>query len=702
MNILKSNDNKWIEWLTIAIILIVGIFIRYQNTFSSELPPGINGLYFSIQIRSILETGAMGIPDFPLLFYFESLFALLVSYFSDLDNAILTTSLWFDTVIPVLIVVPLYWFINSFSKSNQKNRILSLLIVGLIAVSNSSITKMAVNFQKNAISLPLGFSFIFFLYKTVKDQKDRDLILSCFFLGCVALSHIGVFVLVFVIAGLMLFVLFIVYPQRKQLSKITLALVITAALFLSITYLFDSTRVTTLIDTFTNPTKLFPFSMIPIIPKRIYLMRETGVSYLGLVSGLTGIVILALNRNQTVAAEKGLMISTSVTALLFSLPIFNIDWPQRLTMMAFIPGLIPLVYLVTRFNWGWVVGLMVLILVASDGIANQWMTPQQILAKNAYLELVEFRDEIPAGNNLVYARHGLEWWVSWTMETKITNQLSLAIDAFKEYDNVFVVEQTNSEAFENISNVEWMNSSSGDKQSTSWTHQIISPDGTVKEISMIRQGEYFRLSVITETYNNEFLSACKDYSIAGQINIVTREEWGANETKYNSDKEYGIFDPVRNPDGILCYQGSLSNWLHTAVIHQSAMPLDMGVLDIQRYHLSQGYADIGYHFFIDQKGTLYEGRPLNMRGAHTQGFNTGTIGIVLPGNMDLIFPTENQIQTLERLLLFLKETYGVNNLAAHRDFNPSLTIDPGVNLYSILPQIAKDVELHYGVDGYTR
>jgi hypothetical protein len=288
------------------------------------------------------------------------------------------------------------------------------------------------------------------------------------------------------------------------------------------------------------------------------------------------------------------------------------------------------------------------------------------------------------------------------METKITNQLSLAFDTFKDYDNVFVVEQTNSDAFEYGGNLEWMNSSSNDNPSINWTHQLISPDGTAKEISVIHQGKYFRLSIIKEIENDEFWSACENYSIAGQIDIVTREEWGANETKYDSKREYGIFDPIKNPDGILCYEGSLSNWLHTVVIHQSAMPLDMGVLDIQEYHLAQGYADIGYHFFIDQYGTLYEGRQLNMRGAHTQGFNTGTIGVVLPGNMDLIFPTENQIQTLERLLLFLKETYGVDYLASHRDFNPNLTIDPGINLYNILPQIAKNVGVHYGIDGYTR
>jgi hypothetical protein len=32
---------------------------------------------------------------------------------------------------------------------------------------------------------------------------------------------------------------------------------------------------------------------------------------------------------------------------------------------------------------------------------------------------------------------------------------------------------------------------------------------------------------------------------------------------------------------------------------------------------------------IAKDGTIYEGRELNIRGAHVQGFNTGSVGIVL-------------------------------------------------------------------------
>lgn len=56
------------------------------------------------------------------------------------------------------------------------------------------------------------------------------------------------------------------------------------------------------------------------------------------------------------------------------------------------------------------------------------------------------------------------------------------------------------------------------------------------------------------------------------------------------------------------------------------------VAEIKLWHTrDRGWKDIGYHYLIDRNGYTVAGRPLDQVGAHTQGRNTGTVGIALFG-----------------------------------------------------------------------
>lgn len=79
---------------------------------------------------------------------------------------------------------------------------------------------------------------------------------------------------------------------------------------------------------------------------------------------------------------------------------------------------------------------------------------------------------------------------------------------------------------------------------------------------------------------------------------------------------------------------------------------------------------VGYHYYIEKDGKLYQARKDNEEGAHTKGKNTSSIGICLAGNFDSTLPTEAQIKTLKELVAKKMKEHNIpiSNLYPHRKF----------------------------------
>lgn len=185
--------------------------------------------------------------------------------------------------------------------------------------------------------------------------------------------------------------------------------------------------------------------------------------------------------------------------------------------------------------------------------------------------------------------------------------------------------------------------------------------------------------------------------------IISRAEWGARPLNLDAVEEFGIFDSQTNPTGVLTYPDDLSDVLNTIVVHHSAYS-HASPQDIQDLHMDvRGFADVAYHFMIDPNGNIYEGREINIRGAHVQGFNTGSVGIVLFGNFNNERPTESQFDSLKVLVDYLRFTYEIHYLAGHKDYpdqSPDGTECPGDNLYPMLTNLARELGMKFGIEGY--
>ncbi len=194
--------------------------------------------------------------------------------------------------------------------------------------------------------------------------------------------------------------------------------------------------------------------------------------------------------------------------------------------------------------------------------------------------------------------------------------------------------------------------------------------------------------------------------LAGAPAIIPRSGWQADESIRRAA-------PVYAPT------------LQLAVVHHTVTTNDYScaqsaaiVRGIEVYHVKgNGWNDIGYNFLVDRCGQVFEGRyggvDKNVVGAHSQGFNTGTVGVALLGTYETAEPTAAQRQSLADLLAWRLDLAHIDPLSTvnyvsggntkyaaglpvtlraisgHRD--TYFTDCPGSALYRLLPAIAQQV-----------
>lgn len=124
--------------------------------------------------------------------------------------------------------------------------------------------------------------------------------------------------------------------------------------------------------------------------------------------------------------------------------------------------------------------------------------------------------------------------------------------------------------------------------------------------------------------------------------------------------------------------GSMSRRSRTnRIILHHAEASSCTVQDVHRWHKNNGWAGIGYHFFVRKDGSIYRGRPEGTVGAHASGSNSDSIGICFEGTyMSETMPAAQKAAGKE-LVAYLKNKYGISKVQAHRDV--CATSCPGTN-----------------------
>lgn len=97
------------------------------------------------------------------------------------------------------------------------------------------------------------------------------------------------------------------------------------------------------------------------------------------------------------------------------------------------------------------------------------------------------------------------------------------------------------------------------------------------------------------------------------------------------------------------------------------------VAEITAWHKARGFATIGYHKVVHLDGSVSEGRPESVVGAHVQNHNTGTLGYVYVGGCDKAMKpkdtrTPAQKATMLRLTKEAIAKYGIKKVSGHNQY----------------------------------
>lgn len=201
---------------------------------------------------------------------------------------------------------------------------------------------------------------------------------------------------------------------------------------------------------------------------------------------------------------------------------------------------------------------------------------------------------------------------------------------------------------------------------------------------------------------------------AGAPDIVTRAEWGADESiKSTSGSCVRQFFPVQQL------------FVHHTVGRNFDSNPEATMRAIYYFHTQrQGWCDVGYNFVVGWDGTIYEGRwarkyePWEVHssedrtgravaGAHVAGYNSGSVGVSVMGNFSEAQPPPAVRRALAELLAWEADRHDLKPRGEHTYRNPETgesrrlkyiaghrdagyTECPGNFLYAALPAVRED------------
>jgi hypothetical protein len=475
--------------ISAGIALLAAWIVRGIIYAGVEFMPKINGAYYLVQARTVMETGRTGIPDLPLLFYLHATFAKLLMLLGIGDQAkCITLALKVsDTLLPPLTAIPAFILARDWLIGRGKGW-LAMLAVVLFTVLNPSTFSLLADFQKNGFGMIWMLGFIVAVHCAGQHMSRTRLAWVGAMLLLAGATHIGVFGVTasFAALALVAYLALLKEYRKKLLIVLGIGLALIPVMIFAVRYGFDTKRADHLLRLIEEPVRLFqngrespgggpPGMQGGARPGQPGIMPPTpggmpggmppggppggmgGVNVLGvpisqgvIIHSLAALVLILLiaHWRDVTPADRAIVLASMVLGLFLTSPFLDFDHGMRFGLMAFAPGAVMLAFALSHWQSKWgsrgLALLMITFTVLSSGSGlSSPMNQRPMVPVEGMSELASLKSYIPnPSRTLIVARHGLEWWVAWTLQTKIAHADAVKPEDFQRYEKVLYLQQS--------------------------------------------------------------------------------------------------------------------------------------------------------------------------------------------------------------------------------------------------------------------
>ena len=428
-----KKNSRSIRVLSFGLITLTAIIIRLYISFSHNLILGMDGGYYPLQVRNILNTGLLGFNDVPLYFYFCAFIVKVLSMMGlTVSNEIIITVVKIvDSVALPLLAIPMFKMIFRKEQNIPLSAGIALLLFAILSFTPFMILG---DLQKNAFAFPFAFIFMLYLEDFIVNPDKRNAMAVFILLTLIALSHFGVFTFCLVFLILLLFV---VYRKNAILPSVAVVFVGYA-----IVLLFDHNRAFRLITfwkvIFERPALLQGPLPFPVLLNLIF----------SCFLAILGIFQFRKYKGNTHKVTKTMVISLIVAIFIFAFPFYEMQYVQRFNVLLLVPQILLVLNLI-RMNPKLASPLSIsLVLLTTLSIFMYFSEGKKpIMDDMAFQDLQNISKYLPENkeNSIIIATHGLEFWTSLALNVRVGQDRAIDKIGLDKYSNVIFLQQKNEE-----------------------------------------------------------------------------------------------------------------------------------------------------------------------------------------------------------------------------------------------------------------
>jgi hypothetical protein len=414
-------------------VTLTAIILRLWISFSHDLIIGVDGGYYPLQVRNILNTGFLGFKDVPLYFYFCAAIVKVISVlgFTITNEMTISVIKIVDSIALPLLAIPLFKMVT------RKERPISIpAATAILSFAILSFTPFFIlgDLQKNAFAIPLAFIFILFFEDYLINPVRKNVITVVISLVVIAFTHFGVFIFCLAI---LIIALFIIYRNKALLPSLIIFFV-----GFGLIALFDFNRAFRLLTfwnvIFNRPALLQGSLPFPLLLNVLFSYFLAGIGFSQYWKFKKGV-------DKT---SEYMVLTLIVLIAVFAFPLVDIDYFQRFNVLLFVPQLLLIAWLI-RMNQKFALPLSIsLVLLTTLSIFMYFSEEKKpCIDDQTFRDLQNIEKYLPENkeSSIVIARHGLEFWTAWALNVRVGQDRAMDKIGLDKYKNVILLQQKNEE-----------------------------------------------------------------------------------------------------------------------------------------------------------------------------------------------------------------------------------------------------------------